>query len=182
MHSTPEEREDLRSTVGTFVSLLRDLRDLFAEDGESREASRKLLESVADRFSKLSKGLAVTAFLALVFVVLLLERSCAMGGRMDAVTAELVETTRLLEAVRAESATKQQVQDVQAQVAAVADEQPKVEIRAADAGAGRTGKPTAVVVVRPASKPSTPKSPPAPAVEIPIVLPPGSRVEDAGAP
>lgn len=100
-----------------------------------------------------------------------------IASKMADVSKQNDEVARLLVRVHEESATKQQVQDVKSQVQEVQASQPQVEIRNVDAGAGRPSKPSAVVVVRP-------KSSAAPAVTIPLQLPPGSRTEpsDAGTP
>ncbi len=119
-------------------------------------------------------GALVVAFGALF------AHSCYVAGKTNDNSQAIDRATQLLEKLSAESATKQQVQDVKQQVQQVADEAPKVEIRPADAGVGKVGKPQAVVVVRP-SRP-LPKDAGAPGVAIPIQLPPGSVVEDAGAP
>ena len=173
MKSTPDERGEIRESIASFVSLLTELRSIFVAEAARRQVTEELLEGAAKRLKSLSRALAIAGAVSGLLAVALLAHSCHMADRMSLVTRSLEETVTLLERVRDESATKQQVQAVQTQVAEVKAEQPKIEF--ADAGAGKPAKPTLVV------PPSKPRPKASTGVEIPIQLPPGSRIEDAGA-
>lgn len=128
----------------------------------------------------LALGIAASVFVAIAIAAFVALNS--LSGRMAEVTRQLDEAARSLQTVREEQAqTQQKVESVETKVDAVKEEQPTVELRAPDGGVGR---PTAVVIVRPktpaTAKPSGDAGAP-PAIAIPVKLPEGSRVEDAGA-
>lgn len=121
--------------------------------------------------SLIGQAIQVVCTIAMVIAVFyIVDKFSDVSARTD-------ELSALLRKVSEESATKQQVQDVKSQVTEVQASQPQVEIRTVDAGAGRPAKATGILVVRPKSSATA-----TPAVEIPVTLPPGSRVSDAGAP
>jgi len=167
--TTPARRAELDGLIVAIKALVEQVK---LGNGLAAEASARL------RRHAVVQGIAVGVFV--VAFGLLLSHACVQAGRLSDVTAQLDETTRLLEQVRAQgAATQQKVEDVKEDVAVAAAAAPVVEIRQADAGAGRKpGKPTAVVIVRPSTKTDAG----APAITLPIELPSGSVVEDAGAP
>lgn len=154
-------------------------RETFAAMARHVEALGKSVVKLEASTAQVRPWLFIAAGVLVVTTLLHGIAEFYIASRLAEVSRQSEELTRQLLAVREEAATKQQVQDVKSQVEEVQASQPVVEIRPVDAGAGRPRPPQAVVVVRPA-KPADAGAPPA--VTIPLQLPAGSRVEDAGAP
>lgn len=144
------------------------------------EALQRLWDLLIARVRLLVWGLAVASGVIVLVGFGMALHACSISGKVNDVAAQLTETANLLESLRAEQTkTSAKVDGVKEQVKEAQDSQPSVELRTVDAGTSSRTK--AVIVVRPA-KPKTPGHGAAPAIELPVQLPPGSRVEDAGAP